>query len=342
MALLKKRQTRKLNEQVIVITGATSGIGLATALLAARKGARVVLASRNEDDLRRICDRINREGGHSTYEVADVARREDVERIARTAVEEFGGFDTWVNNAGVTIFGRLWEVPLKDERRLFDVNYWSVVHGSLTALDHLRDKGGTIINIGSVLSQRAAPMQGAYTASKHAVKAFTEALRMEIEKENLPVAVSLVKPASIDTPLPHHARNYMEEKATLPPPYYSPGIVARAILRTAVHPRRDVTVGSASAGLILGEKLFPRTIDRLMEATMFRLQKNAEASRIDDDGLYSAPGAEGETSGGYRGHVATRSPYTAMRLHPGLTAAIVAGMGVSAMATVQALRRMEP
>src|SRR5437868_737988 len=145
-------QLKKLNEQVVVITGASSGIGLTTARMAAKRGARLVLAARNEEALRQLTDEINRGGGQAAFVTADVGNEDDVRRIARTAVERFGGFDTWVNDAGVGIYGRLLDVSTADMRRLFDTNFWGVVYGSLEAARHLRQRGGpdggAIINIG--------------------------------------------------------------------------------------------------------------------------------------------------------------------------------------------------
>src|SRR5579871_141802 len=173
---------KPLSEQVIVITGASSGIGLATALAAAEAGARVVLASRNGDALADVARRINSSGGRAVHVVADVANRADLERVAQTALSAFGRFDTWVNNAGVSIWGRLEEVHETDSRRLFDVNFWGVVHGSLVAVGYLKQRGGALVNLGSVASDSAIPIQGMYAASKHAVKGFTDALRMELEE----------------------------------------------------------------------------------------------------------------------------------------------------------------
>ncbi|MBA4158389.1 MAG: SDR family NAD(P)-dependent oxidoreductase, partial [Gemmatimonadetes bacterium] len=201
---------KPLKEQVVVITGASSGIGLATAKLAAKRGARVVLASRSRPDLRRAVKEIQKEGGEATYVVADVSDASDVQHIADVAIREFGGFDTWVNNAGVSIYGRMEKVPVRDARQLFEVNYWGVVNGCTAAVPHLRRRGGAIINIGSVLSDRAVPLQGHYSASKHAVKGYTDALRMELEEAGAPISVTLVKPAAIDTPYTEHARNYMD------------------------------------------------------------------------------------------------------------------------------------
>src|SRR5688572_16759990 len=209
MALMSRRKLKKLREQTIVITGASSGIGLATARMAAARGARVLLTSRNEHDLRRLTQEICARGGRAAFAVADVGDPEAVEDVARAALREFGGIDTWVNNAGVSIYGELTEVPLADKRRLFETNFWGVVHGCRTAVKHLRQRGGAIVNIGSIVSDRAIPLQGIYSASKHAVLGYTDALRMELEHGRVPIAVSLVKPSAIDTPYLDHARNYM-------------------------------------------------------------------------------------------------------------------------------------
>src|SRR4051812_35843076 len=143
-----------VGDQVMVITGASSGIGLATARMAARCGARLVLAARNEEALRQLADEINGSGGQAAYVVADVGSEEDVRRIAHTALERFGAFDTWVNNAGVGIYGRLLDVTTQDSRRLFDTNFWGVVYGSREAARHLRTRkvAGAIINVGSEVS----------------------------------------------------------------------------------------------------------------------------------------------------------------------------------------------
>ncbi|HEX2219445.1 MAG TPA: SDR family NAD(P)-dependent oxidoreductase, partial [Gemmatimonadales bacterium] len=165
-----KHKLKPIGEQVIVITGASSGIGLATAKLAAERGGRVVLVSRDEEDLAAAAGEIRASGGWATYQVADVADYRAMQRVARQVVVELGRIDTWVNNAGVTVYGLIEEVPIEDARRLFETNYWGVVNGSLAALPHLRTDGGALINVGSVLSDTGYPLQGHYTASKHAVK----------------------------------------------------------------------------------------------------------------------------------------------------------------------------
>ncbi|HYZ85239.1 MAG TPA: SDR family NAD(P)-dependent oxidoreductase, partial [Bryobacteraceae bacterium] len=169
---------KSLGDQVLVITGATSGIGLVTARMACRQGARVVVAARNEDAVKQLEKELNVDGERAAAVPTDVTSESDLRRLADTAIERFGGFDTWVNNAGVSIFGDIMEIPVEEERKLFEINYWGVVLGSRIAVERFRQHGGALINVGSVASDRAIPLQGAYCASKHAVKAYTDALRM--------------------------------------------------------------------------------------------------------------------------------------------------------------------
>lgn len=323
-----KVRLKKLNEQVIVITGATSGIGLVTSRIAAQRGAKLVLAARNKDALRRITDEINASGGDAIYSVADVAKLEDVRRISDEAIRRFGGFDTWVNNAAVSIYGRVTEVPLEDHRQIFETNYWGLVHGTIVAVEHLRERGGALIQIGSSLSDRAIPLQGTYCATKHAVKGFTDALRMELEDEDVPICVTLIKPSAIDTPYRQHARNLMEVEPLNPPPVYAPETVAEVILHCAEHPERDVFIGAGGKFLSVAGEYAPRLTDRVMEATLFDLQQSDEPRPADrKDSLYT-PSDDGEERGGYPGYVAESSFYTKASLRPFLTGAAVVGAGV--------------
>jgi short-subunit dehydrogenase len=233
-------------------------------------------------------------------------------------MERFGRIDTWVNNAGISIFGRNEDVPLADMQRLFQTNYWGVVHGSLEAVKHMKTRGGgAIINLGSELSDRAVPLQGLYSASKHAVKAFTDALRMELEKEGAPISVTLVKPAAIDTMFAVHAKNYMEKEPALPPPVYAPEIVARAILYAAQHPKRDVFVGGASKAIASGALAMPRVLDKVMNATMFRQQQSdAPSAPQRRDALHQPDprNALRQRQGMKDRHVMEHSAYTSVSL----------------------------
>jgi NAD(P)-dependent dehydrogenase (short-subunit alcohol dehydrogenase family) len=323
---------KKLSDQVIVITGASSGIGLVTARLAAKRGAQVVLNARNEEALREVTDEINAQGGKAIYVVGDVGKYEDVQRIAEEAMSRFGGFDTWVNNAGVSIYGPVLEQSLEDQRQLFATNYWGVVHGSMNACAHLRIRGGALINVGSVLSDVAIPIQGTYCASKHAIKGYTDALRLELEEQSAPISVTLIKPSTIDTPYTRHAKNLMEVEPQNPPPVYAPDLVAEAILHCAEHPERDLYVGGGGAVLAEAGHVVPRLTDKMIEAMMFDMQKSDRPKPpVRPDSLY-APIDDGEERGGYPGHVAESSVYTKAAKHPLITGSLIAGLGLAVLA----------
>jgi len=282
-------QLRKLDEQVVVITGATSGIGLTTARMAAEGGAKLVLAARGAEALDQLASELRRTGTQVATVAADVGKRDDVERIGQAALQRFGRIDTWINNAGISIFGRNEDIPLEDMQRLFQTNYWGVVNGSLEAVKHMKTRGGgAIINLGSELSDHSIPLQGIYAASKHAVKAFTDSLRMELEQDKAPISVTLVKPAGIETMFVPHARNYMDKEPALPSPVYAPELAAKAILYAAQHPKRDVFVGGAAKALSASNFAMPALLERYLRATMFKQQQSKAASASDrQDALYA-------------------------------------------------------
>ncbi len=329
---------KKLNEQTIVITGATSGIGLATARLAAKRGARLVLAARNEEALKDLVIELEREGHEAVYVVADVGQESDVDKIAQTAQERFGGFDTWVNNAGVGIFGALLEGKVEDYRKLFDTNFWGLVYGSFAAARQLKSRGGALINIGSALSDRAIPLQGMYSTSKHAVKGFTEALRVELEADNAPVSVTLIKPASIDTPYPHHAKNYMDEEPTLPPPVYSPEVVAKAILHCAETPERDLIVGSAGKLISASGRYATRLVDKGMATQAFLNQQKSGDPVQYPGGSLDRPTSNLQERGDYQGRVRGSSLYTSSSTHPMVSAFVLTAGLVAAALLLQSTR----
>ncbi|MDX3909756.1 MAG: SDR family oxidoreductase [Sphingobium sp.] len=265
---------KPLHEQVIVITGATSGNGLATAQEAVRRGASLVIAARNPEALITIERDLSAKGGRVASVVADVSDPEDVSRIAEKAIEEFGGFDSWVNNAAVGLYGRLDQVPLPDHRQTFDVNYFGTLHGCLIAAEHLRSRpSGAIINIGSILGDRTIVQQGPYSATKHAVQALTDTLRMELEREGANISVTLVKPGGCGTPYPEHARNYMDQPPRIPQPLYHPSIIADAILFACETPRRVMYIGGGGVASSLIGQIAPRLTDKVMEAIGTRMQQ---------------------------------------------------------------------
>jgi NAD(P)-dependent dehydrogenase (short-subunit alcohol dehydrogenase family) len=328
---------KPISEQVIVITGASSGIGLATAQEAARQGARVVLSSRDAVDIRQAASDIIAEGGKAVGVVADVGDQRSMEALAEQAVAEFGCIDTWVNNAGVSIYGLIKEVPLDDAHQLFRTNFWGVVHGSLAALPHLKKQGGALINIGSELSETALPLQGFYAASKHAVKGFTDTLRMELHHEDAPVSVTLIQPAAIDTPYTEHAMNYLGVEPTHMPPVYAPELVADAILVCAKSPHRNLRVGGAAKIFTALEKAAPGLADRMKERTAFDGSRTNRPPK-DDDTLYAPRPRDSRVHGRYEGHVARSSLYTSAALHPLRAMLGAAALGVG-IATVLHARR---
>jgi short-subunit dehydrogenase len=286
---------KPLDQQVVVVTGASSGIGLATALMAAQRGAKVVMAARSAQTLEIIERHIAENGGEALAVPADVSDRQQVEQIARRALERFGRIDTWINNAGISIFGRIDEVSDEDSRRLFETNYWGVVYGSLVALSHLRAAGGALINIGSEASEAVIPLQGMYAASKHAVKGFTDALRVELRADKAPVSVTLIQPTAVNTPFPEHAGSYLSQEPKLPTPMIETERVAEAILGAATKPIRELRVGAMSVINTTLYKLAPRVADQ-MAKMQIGLQQRDEPSHSRQGALY-----EGGGSGRMRG-----------------------------------------
>lgn len=318
---------KPLSEQVVVVTGASSGIGLATARVCAERGARVVMAARNADALERAATEIRDRGGDATTVTVDVSKREDLERLSGETIQRHGGFDTWVNNAGQTIYGQMAQVSEADHRRLFDINFWGLVNGSLIAAEHLRDRGGAIVNLGSVASDVAFPMQGMYSASKHAIKGFTDALRIELEADGAPVSLSLIKPASINTPLPEHARNYMDRAPKLPQPIYSPMDVAEAIAFAAEHGGRDYYIGGAAKLLSQTTKVAPGAVDWLAAKIGSGAQQKRRPADGHEGALYKS-NSDGKVNG--KSFFVLRSAYTKASMKPLTASALIAGAGVAA------------
>jgi NAD(P)-dependent dehydrogenase (short-subunit alcohol dehydrogenase family) len=323
-------QLKPVSEQVIVITGASSGIGLATAKLAAQRGAKVVLAARTREALGEAVDGIKYAGGEAIFVEADVTREADHQKIAAAAIERFGRIDTWVNNAGVGIWAMIDEISEADMRQLFEINFWGVVHGSRTAVKHLKESGGALINVGSVVSDRALPVQGIYSASKHAVKGFTDALRMELAHEGAPISVTLIKPGPIGTPMPQHVKNYHEQEAKFPPPIYAPEEVAKTILNAAETPVRDAFIGGGARALSLLSVVAPRFLDwvsaRFLVPGQFGTKATTPTNNVDGGQ------SEAKVRGDHQGSAIRPSLYTKAARHPAITltaaGATAAGVGL--------------
>jgi short-subunit dehydrogenase len=333
---------KPLARQVVVLTGGTSGIGLTTARMLARRGTKLFLIARNEEALRSVRDEICALGGEVEYAVADVADKPALETAAAKAVETFGGYDTWINDAGAFIYGRLDQVPLEDQRRLFDVTYWGVVHGTLIAAERLKRTGGAIINVGSVLGEIAIPYQGAYCAAKFAIKGFTEAFRREAEAQRQPISLTLIKPAAINTPFTDHARNRMGSRGTRnPPPAYDPHLVARAIAHACETPVRDLTIGGAGGvSLVLGNLLAPRAIDwisaRVGRASMTTKDAGNPEQR---DNLYE-PRGDLAANSSLRPFTRKTSLALEAQLNPGATMVVAAALAAAILTGSPRRRRV--
>jgi NAD(P)-dependent dehydrogenase (short-subunit alcohol dehydrogenase family) len=318
---------KPLAEQVIVITGASSGHGLSTARKAAAAGARVMLAARDGAALEAACVSIRGAGGIAECVICDVGSEADVERLAAATIDRFGGFDTWVNNAGTGVYAEALDLPLPDHRKVFETNYWGTVHGSLAAVRHFKTRvgGGALINVGSINGDMGGPLLSAYNASKHAIKGFTDSLRIELIGADAPVSVTLVKPSAIGTPFPQHGRNLTGFEARLPQPLYAPELVADAILDAAQTPHRTITVGGVGKLQVLGATLLPRLFDQIASRMQPGLiDRDKPTARVEGN-LYAPQGNDGVVDGKQQGK--SISTYTTARLNP------LASLGMLAAAT---------
>ncbi len=269
--------------------------------------------------------------------VADVSKEEDVVRIAQSAIDRFGGFDTWINNAGVGMYGRLEDIPVSEMRKLFDTNLWGLVYGSLEALKHLKTRGGALINLGSVESHRAVALQGAYAASKAAIRAFTDEFRVGIEADGSPVSVTLIKPGAIDTPFPVNAKNYLDSEPQHVPPVYAAETVADAILHSAEVPTRDLYVGSGGKIQAEMDHFAPGLTDKVMAKLVTPATESGhQPLRGRDQSILDQPSERLTDRGNYPGHVSGVSFYTKAAMHPIVTGATLVGLGLALGAAVKA------
>src|SRR3954467_14447323 len=304
-------------QQVVVVMGASSGIGRATAARFAKEGAKVVVAARGEQGLRSLVEEIRAVGGEATAEVADVTDPAQMHRVAQRAVTEYGRLDTWVHVSGVLLVAPFERTTPQEFARVIDVNLLGQVHGAMAALPHLKRNGGALIHISSMGAKRGVALQTAYCASKHGIDGFLDALRTEGRRENLPISVTNVMPATINTPLFDQARTKIGVKPVAPPPIYQPDVVVDAVLYAAEHPVRDLVVGGSARALILGEKLAPRLVDALMVRFGFEAHDTGERKSADaPDNLFTPLDDHNAARDGFDARAWPRSRYTSLRLHP--------------------------
>jgi NAD(P)-dependent dehydrogenase (short-subunit alcohol dehydrogenase family) len=292
---------RNLTGVVVVVTGASSGIGRATGLAFAERGARVVVAARRAGALEELARQCQAAGGQALAVPTDVTDEAAVAELARRAVERFGRIDVWVNNAGVYLLGSLEATPPEAFRRVLETNFFGYVHGARAVLPHFREQGhGVLINNASVYSHVGAPWLSAYVSSKFAVRGFSEVLRQELD--DLPdVHVCTVSPSPIDTPIFASAANYTGRAAKAPPPTYPPEQVARAIVASALRPKRERIVGGVGRQLALLEAVAPRLFERVNRRYVDALQFTGEPAPATDGNLYApSPDSRAQTRGGWR------------------------------------------
>jgi NAD(P)-dependent dehydrogenase (short-subunit alcohol dehydrogenase family) len=332
-----RRQPKDLAHRVVVITGASSGIGRETALEFGHRGARVVVAARNEAALQTLADEIGRLGGEALPVVTDVSDFDQVSDLASRAADRFGRIDTWVNNAAVSTYGTVEQMDADELHRVVEVNLMGEIYGMKAALPHLRKSGGSVINVSSALGERAIPLQAAYCAAKHGIVGFGEALRLELKAEHSPVNVVDVLPSSINTPLFSHARSKIGVQPKPVGRIYEPSVVAEAIVAAAERPVRQVYAGFAGRLLALGQRISPRLTDWYMTGPGDAVT-GQRTDRPDDrvDNLFTPSIGPGSTTGDFGERSKSTSVYTrVLAPHPALVR--TASLAVLAMA-VMALR----
>ncbi|GAA0450957.1 SDR family oxidoreductase [Sphingomonas molluscorum] len=255
---------KPLSEQVMVILGASSGIGRETARRAAAAGATLVVAARGQAGLASLVEEITQAGGKAVAVVCDVTDEAQVRQLARDAVARFGRIDSWVNVAGVSVYAGFEDTTPEEFRRILEVNFMGYVHGAQAALPYLREQGGALIVISSVESIVSLPLHSAYAASKHAIEGAFDALRRELMAEGAPVSVTSIKPATINTPFFTNSRSKLDVVPKGPPPFYDPGVVADCVLYAAEHPVRDLFAGGAGRSMALNQVTAPGVMDALL------------------------------------------------------------------------------
>jgi short-subunit dehydrogenase len=318
---------RPLEEQVVVVTGASSGVGRETCLELAGTGASVVLAARNTEALDSLRAEVERLGGTALVAPTDVSDWDQVQRLAAQATERFGRIDTWVNCAAVSLYGTVRQTSVEEITRVLQVILIGEIHGTKAALAQMTQQGtGTIINVASALGKRSVPLQAAYCSAKHGIVGFDDSLRMELEHEGSDIKVVTVLPSSINTPLFEHARSKMGVKPKPVPPIYEPSVVARAIVHAAQFPQREVVVGGGGQFMIWLQRLDPRLAEKLLLGPGKAEQKQrTEQSDDGTDNLLTASTGPGSTTGDFGQKSKSTSLYTThLELHPARKRALAA------------------
>ncbi|WP_329048927.1 SDR family oxidoreductase [Amycolatopsis sp. NBC_01488] len=289
--------------QVVVVTGASGGIGRAVARAFGARHARVALLARGEKGLREAAEDVTRGGGTALEIPTDVADFDQVEAAAERAEQELGPIDVWVNVAFTSVFAPFSEIEPDEFRRVTEVSYLGYVHGTMAALRRMKARDrGTIVQVGSALAYRGIPLQSAYCGAKHAIQGFNEALRCELLHEGSHVRTTMVQMPAVNTPQFSWVLSKLPDHAQPVPPIYQPEVAARAVLHAADHPRRrEYWVGGSTVGTLIANAVAPGVLDRYLAKTGFKSQQTGEAKPADQPANLWAPadktrdyGAHGE------------------------------------------------
>jgi NAD(P)-dependent dehydrogenase (short-subunit alcohol dehydrogenase family) len=326
---------------VAVVTGASAGVGRATAVAFARKGWAVALIARGEHGLDEARQEVEQAGGLALVIRADVADPEAIDAAGDRIVAEWGGIDVWVNNAMATVFAPASETTPAEFRRVTEVTYLGQVHGTLTALKHMREQGGgTIVQIGSALAYRSIPLQSAYCAAKAAARGFTDSLRTELIHEGSRIRVTMVHLPAVNTPQFDWARNRLRRRLQPVPPIYDPEVAARAILRAAVKAPRELWVGSPTIQAILGTMVAPGLMDRLVARRAWDGQMTAEPAAPRPGNLFEPVAGNANLRGRFIGISKARAVAASASSVRGLVGFSVVGLVVAAATLAPVVHRL--
>jgi NAD(P)-dependent dehydrogenase (short-subunit alcohol dehydrogenase family) len=327
-----------MEHQVVVITGASSGIGRAVARVYGLRRARVALVARNLEALEACAAEIRASGGEPLVYAADVADASAVEAAAAAVERQWGGIDTWVNVAMATVFAPVIETTADEYRRVTEVTYLGYVHGTLSALRRMRPRDhGTIVQVGSALAYRSIPLQSAYCGAKAAIRGFTDSLRCELLHDGSRVRLTHVHLPAVNTPQAERQRNKMPKRQQPVPPLFTPEAMADLIVRAADDAPREVFVGLPTTGAVWGQKFIPGLLDRHLATAGWEPQFVDEPNTQTDDILFHALPGDPGAHGPYRDREA--APDLLMRLQRNPAPAAVAAVGLALAALGFSLRR---
>lgn len=322
-----KIKLKPLAAQAAVVCGASSGIGRLTALEMAKRGAKICAAARSVEGLKSLTAEIEASGGEAFYIEADVSDFEQVKAVAEKCVERYGRIDTWVHAAGAFLFATVEKTEPDEYKRLIEVNLLGQIHGAKAALPHLKKSGGALIHVTSVEAVRTAPYQSAYGASKHGIQGFLQVLRAELAHDKIPVSLTEILPAAINTPIYEKGRNKMPFKMRPVFPIYHPQVVTDAILYAAENPVRDLIAGGAGLGVVYAERISPRIADFFSRTVGF-IGQNAGAKDSPEqfeDNLFDSISGYDTVEGNFSGEQFLTDPYTRMKTLPPIKKSILFG-----------------